>query len=598
LTNCDKLISIYCWFKANLRREAMSDKVKIPYAVSNYEKIIREGYYIIDKTKYLSYLEQYTAPVFLRPRRFGKTLFCSIQECYYDINRADVFDELFGNTWIGENPTKEKNSCMVMRFNFSKIKVSLDIEKIEHNFNILCRTVYENFVVTYQNYFNDFQYEKDDASTVLGQILNYIKTYHLPPAYIIIDEYDNFTNQLIQSNQESLYKTIMTGDSFLRTFFKVVKAGTDDLSVRRCYLTGVLPITIDDLTSGFNIAEILTLEKPFANMMGFSQLEVQEYLKKVFSDYGFDPEQLSFISNLVMKYYNGYRFVPESETLYNSTIITFFLKKLIINNGEIPVDFIDDNIKTDSSWIKRLTGGSETASKKLLEQLIFEGEITYDYEMLRSKFNMSQFFQEDFYPVSMFYLGMLTLKDDYSMTFPNQTMKKIVTDYFNEIERISVSIDYVKYFQQFIKDLDLIKLFAGYFERYIGQIPAQACDKMNENFYRTTFFELCTRYLSRNFVFTIETNYPSGRSDWEMLGKFHTQYKNMKWLVEFKHFTNKEAKKNGIYDLQAPLKEEVLQVEGYAKDILAQFPEYQIRKFVIYTISCETFRAFELKEEE
>jgi len=571
----------------------MSQKIRIPYAVSNFEKIKREGYFFIDKTKYITILENYTAPVFLRPRRFGKTLMCSILECYYDINRSDSFNELFGDTWIGKNPTVEKNSCMVMRFNFSEISVSNSIGKIETSFNNITKAVINFFLSYYKNYFPDITFDFEKVSDILSSMLKFVKDNNLPPVYIIIDEYDNFTNQLIQSHQDGMYENLTTGDSFLRTFFKVIKAGTEDLSVRRCYITGVLPITIDDLTSGFNITDILTLKKKFVSMLGFTQPEIDNYLDAVFNSYGYDRNNYEVIKNILKKYYNGYKFLPEADSLYNSTILTFFLREFIDNEGNIPSEFIDDNIKTDVSWIQRLTVTNEN-TKKMLETLIFERELEYDYQVVRSKFNMRQFFEESSYPVSLFYLGMLTFQDDYTMAFPNQTMETIFAGYFNEVEKISVSEGYTKYFRQFMKDMDLEKLFAGYFERYIGQIPAQAFDKVNENFYRTTFYELCTRYLFRDFVFNIESNYPSGRSDLEVLGKYHTKFKNLKWVIEFKHFSKEKAKKEGIYDLKQARAEEVDQVSAYADDILKDFPNYNVTKFVIYTISSETFKVFTL----
>ncbi len=574
------------WYTLNM-------KLRIPYAVSNLEAIKEENYYFVDKTKYLEELENYTAPIFLRPRRFGKTLMCSIQECYYDINRAEKFDFLFGDTYIGKNPTEQRNSCMVLRFNFSVVSVSNNIDEIEKSFNHTCRSVLRFFVGYYKDYLKDINIEEGSIADILQLIINQIKVNNLPPLYLIIDEYDNFTNQLIQSHSDELYKELTTGDSFLRTFFKVVKAGTEDRSVRRCYITGVLPITIDDLTSGFNIAKIVTLSDNFHSMLGFTQSEIETYLEAIFDSYGYDKKNIDVIKVLLKKYYNGYKFSPDNETLYNSTIATFFFSEFVENGGNIPRKFIDDNIKTDINWIKRLAGNSENA-RKMVEKLIYTRELNYDYEMVESKFNMNQFFEESSFPVSLFYLGMLTFQDDYTMTFPNQTLETIFTRYYNELENINVSIGYTDFFRQFMKDLDLEKLFAGYFQRYLEQIPAQACDKVNENFYRTTFYELCTRYIFKNFVLNIESNYPSGRSDLEFLGKYHTEYKDLKWVVEFKHFSKESAKKENIYDLKEARPQEVKQVTGYANDILKQFPDYNVTCYVIYTISCETFRFFKL----
>jgi len=203
-------------------------KRKIPYAVANYEQIRKENYFFIDKTKYIEKLEQYTAPVFLRPRRFGKTLMCSIQECYYDINRKDSFEELFGNTYIGKHPTAERNSCFTMRFNFSVIRVTDDLKDIERAFNLECANSIESFMVSYASYLPDLSLESKVASENLNKILSYIKNNKLPQLYIIIDEYDNFSNQLILSHNDHLYQDLTTGDSFFRTFFKVIKARTED----------------------------------------------------------------------------------------------------------------------------------------------------------------------------------------------------------------------------------------------------------------------------------------------------------------------------------------------------------------------------------
>ena len=153
---------------------------------------------------------------------------------------------------------------------------------------------------------------------------------------------------------------------------------------------------------------------------------------------------------------------------------------------------------------------------------------------------------------------------------------------------------YVDSFRSFSSDLNLENLFANYWKEYVSQITAQAFDKANENFFRTTFYELCTRYLSRSFVLNIESPYPTGRSDLEFLGKYHTQYKNLKWVVEFKHFSKENAKKEGIYDLKEAREQEISQVSAYGKEILKDFPDYNMSLFVIYTISHETFRVFKV----
>jgi hypothetical protein len=156
--------------------------------------------------------------------------------------------------------------------------------------------------------------------------------------------------------------------------------------------------------------------------------------------------------------------------------------------------------------------------------------------MLGSKFNMRQFFEKPFFPLSLYYLGRLTFRDDFTLVFPNLTVKKIFTEYYNELSHLLSTPAYSEIFVRFLKDGDWSALFAGYWREYVGQIPAQAFDKANENFFRTTFFELCTRHLPRYFSFAIEVNRPGGRSDWEAVGRDGTLFANRAALIEFKHY--------------------------------------------------------------
>ena len=567
-------------------------KKRIPYAVSNLEEIRNENYYFVDKTKYLEKLENYKTPVFLRPRRFGKTLLCSIQECYYDINRKDKFQELFGDTYIGKNPTPEQGKYMVLRLNFSSVQVSEDKDEIEYNFNFITGCDFAIFCSYYKNILKGYTFDENGKITnKLKSLFAFVKMNNLPQIYLIIDEYDNFTNQLITSNNDILYKTLTSDNSFLKTFFKELKEGTESWVLKRVFITGVLPITIDDLSSGFNIAEIITLRESFLSMLGFTQEEVDTYLENVFNDYQFNKELTAPVRGIIKNYYNGYQFAEGAEPLYNSTIITYFLKLFVTENGVIPPFFIDTNLKTDVSWIRRLTL-KESNTKEMLETILLTSELEYDSVQLTEKFNMNQFFQPDFYPVSLFYLGMLTIKDSYSMKIPNQTMQAIFTEYFNEVENFNVSYKYSEIFKQFLKDLDLKNLFRGYWYVYISQFPAQMFDKANENFFRSTFYELCRRHLSQHFAFEIEINRHSGRADWELLGKPTSPYKNTKYLAEFKHFTAKDKK---VFEgLTAGRPEDVKQIKQYGDEIKNEFPYYAITHWLIYTFSGRDWKVFKV----
>jgi len=570
-------------------------KRRIPYGIGNYEKIVRDNYFFVDKTSYIHKLEQYETPVFLRPRRFGKSLWCSLLECYYDVNRADRFEELFGHLDIGKNPTPSHNSYMVMRFNFSKVEIKSDVEFINKSFAGVCNRALNTFLATYKHLFDGLAIDPElNAAANLDTILEMVTVLDLPPVYMIIDEYDNFTNQLITSHNDNLYEKL-TGrgeDSFFKSFFKVIKSGAESGAIGKTFMTGVLPITIDDMTSGFNIAEIITLRSSTINMLGFTQAEVDKYIAEVFEEYQLDFSRMEEIKSILKNYYNGYRFSLDSEeTLYNSTILNHFLKSMLLDDGKLPREFVDSNLRVDVSWLRRLST-HENDTMELLQKLMNDNELLFDIDQLSSKFNMSQFFEKEYYAMSLFYLGMLTVKDRFTVGFPNQTMFKIFTEYYNDTAHLEVSKGYTEYFRQYIKDLDVGALFAGYWETYIGQIPAQAFDKMNENFFRTSFFELCTRYLSYDFTFSIEANHPSGRSDMEILGKYHTEYKDIRQLIEFKYFNKADGKAKGILELTEAFKEDIDQINKYEQDALAEFPNHKTSKHIIYIVSNEGFKYF------
>ena len=247
----------------------------------------------------------------------------------------------------------------------------------------------------------------------------------------------------------------------------------------------------------------------------------------------------------------------------------------------------------DVNWLRRLAGG-ETGARELLEQLMFDGALPVDMSMLRAKFNMRQFFEKSFYPLSLYYLGLLTFRNEFELEFPNLTVKTIFADYFNEVERISVSEGYTDMFRAFLKDGNLPALFAGYWSRYVGQIPAQAFDKVNENFYRTTFYELCSRYLSRHLTLSIEVNHPSGRGDWEAIGRPEGAFPNTTLLIEFKHYSGEEGKRLGVADWTGPLAEDAAQATAYTADLKKKYPAHTVRPHVFYTVGHTGFRCFAL----
>ena len=567
--------------------------ITIPYAVANYAEMRDRGFYYVDKTDYIPRLEAYNAPVFLRPRRFGKSLLVSTLAHYYDRTLAHRFEDLFGGTYIGSHPTPEHNRYMIIRYDFSAMVMADNMERLEQNFNILNRGPVEIMVTHNRDLFGDFQFStRENAAQMLEEALAYARAHDLPPVYILIDEYDNFTNQLLTSYNDPLYEKVTTADSFLRTFFKVIKKGIGEGSIRTCFCTGVLPVTMDDLTSGYNIAEILTLHPDFINMLGFTHAEADAYLRYVLDKYTGSQERYDEIWQLIVNNYDGYRFSPKGEKLFNATILTYFLKNFATRHGEVPEEMIDENLRTDIGWLRRLTLSLEN-SKAMLDALVIDNGLYYNVADLSSKFNKQKFFDKNFYPVSLFYLGMTTLFNDYRMMLPNLTMRSIYMDYYNVLNRIDGgAMRYAPVYERFTQERDFESLVRNYFEQYLGQFPAQVFDKINENFIRCSFFELVSRYLSSCYTFAIEQNNSEGRADFEMTGIPGTDYYTDDRLVEFKYYKAKEAEKMLASD--APLPEHVEQVHRYAEDTLRHFPNYKVRTYVVYICANRGWKCWEV----
>ena len=567
-------------------------RITIPYAVADFADLRERGFYYVDKTNYIPGLEDYNAPVFLRPRRFGKSLLISMLASYYDRTKAPRFEELFGGTWVGTHPTQEHNQYLVIRYDFSKMVMANDMQGLARNFDALNCSPVEIMVEHNRDLFGDFQFtNRGNAAQMLEEALAYIRLYGLPKAYILIDEYDNFTNQLLTSYNDPLYEEVTTNDSFLRTFFKVIKAGIGEGSIRTCFCTGVLPVTMDDLTSGYNIAEILTLKPGFLNMLGFTYTETEKYLRYVLRKYSGSEEQFEEIWQLIVSNYDGYRFSPSGERLFNSTILTYFFKNYA-ETASIPPELIDENLRTDINWIRRLTL-SLTNAKEMLDALVIDDELSYNVSDLSSKFNKKKFFEKEFYPVSLFYLGMTTLKSAYRMVLPNMTMRSIYMDYYNQLNKIEGNASrYVPVYELYDSNRSFEPLVQNYFEQYLGQFPAQVFDKINENFIRCSFYELVSRYLSHCYTFAIEQNNSVGRSDFEMTGIPGTDYYTDDRVVEFKYYRSKDADR--MLALTEPLAEHVEQVKGYAADTKRKFPNYHVRSYVVYICANKGWKCWEV----
>jgi hypothetical protein len=245
--------------------------------------------------------------------------------------------------------------------------------------------------------------------------------------------------------------------------------------------------------------------------------------------------------------------------------------------------------------VRRITGSNPDNTKGFVDKLLLDGNIEFDKTFLISKFNMSQFFEKGFYPISFFYLGMLTRQDDFSLTLPNLNMRRIFVEYFNELHRIDVSTGYRQMMQGFVNNLNLQALFGGYWNAYVSQLPEAVFQQVNENFYRTTFYELCSRYLSKWFTWNVERSYPKGRTDLEFVGKYNECFAGIRMVIEFKYFSNTAFEKLGTtIDDFVLQQEDVEQIAGYVEGLKQEYPEARISQYVIYCFGNQGYRVFDV----
>ena len=574
----------------------MSDRRKIPYGVMNYEELIRECYFV-DNTKYLRELESVKTPVFLRPKRFGKSVWCSVLAHYYDVNLKDRFQELFGETDIGRNPTPLANSFLVLRFNFSTIEVG-PLAEIERNFFAVVRRSVEEFAARYAK-LADWTpaLAAENPAMMIDRLRSVVQQNGLPSIYVIIDEYDNFTNELVVSNRDAEYDVIcghdnaggLPRDSFFKAFFKSFKAGLEEGNVGRTYFTGVLPITLDDLSSGFNVGTIVSLRSNLLGMVGFTQQQVEEYVDRVFADYGFDPSLKRQVLADLKAFYDGYHFIPGSEPLYNSTICNWYLQCFVAEGGQIPRTVIDTNIRTDVGWIRRLAGSTANALARV-QAYVERGEgETASYSGISAKFGRAKFFSEDFFPYALYYLGLMTFESAFRLQIPNLTIRNMFVDYYDELSEFTNEDVARRHFIGAAEDLVMnggtwANVFEQFWLYYVkARIPAQAFDKMNENFFRTTFASRTWDALPMFYTIEMEYNTPAGRCDFLAVPKPGLAKGAM--LVEFKYFSGAEAKRLHAAERLEPDAETLAQAKRY-RDSLPSRPGWD---FTVETAVVEVY---------
>ena len=532
-------------------------RLKMPYGISNYEELIRDGYYYVDKTKYIEKLENMPEKriMFLRPRKFGKTLFTSVIENYYDKNKIEKFDELYGNTYIGKNPTKNKNRYCILRFNFSGIDTSSEEATIRGFKNSTIESI-KLFVGRYGIDF--FINESQEAEEILNSLFTAFSLQKNGELiYVIIDEYDHFANELLGFYPER-FKTLVSKNGKVRKWYEILKKGTETI-VDRIFITGVAPITLDSLTSGFNIGKDITQDIEYNDMMGFTKSELIEILN---SQEILEKEQEKILP-IMKENYDGYKFSLNAKNqIYNSNMCLYFLSDYI-RLGEIPERLVDMNIASDYSKIGKMLDLCKGEKRLDILRKTVQGETITN--TIVEKFNPAIEFTEIDMISMLYYLGYLTISGNLAgipeLTIPNKVMKEIYASYFLQLmnEEAEFRID-SSASQEILIQLATegrIDKIVEVLRIYLNNLSNRDLIKFDEKYIKLIFYCIAMNIgsYSTKSEMEVNRNYP----DILLVPRDRTKgYKSI--MVEFKYIKKGETSK--LEDKQKEARE---QIERYSE---------------------------------
>lgn len=559
--------------------------MKIPYGRSDFGEIRRGGFFYADKTPFLPVLESdeagYAYLLFLRPRRFGKSTLLSMLEHYYDLGRKDQFDALFQGLWIHEHPTPERNRYLVLSLDLSTLDTPRDPDTLSHNLCEALKGSLRTFFMRYRERIPELAAMADrlesyrDAVALMANVLGIIAgtEYKL---YLLIDEYDRFANRLLASGSEDVYTSIVKDTGFVRSFFATLKAGTRTGAVGRMFITGVTPLMLDDLASGFNIASHVSQDPALNTLAGFTRGEVERAVDEFLAAH---PELAGLpglssrveLLDTLERYYNGYRFsTGATERVFNSDMVLYFLAE-VARRGRYPEDMLDPNVRTEYRHLQRIgaLGSMALAERRaLLSSILSEGHLRSN---LVRQFGVASLPSRAPYISLLYYLGMLTLgaapRDalGYDLEVPNRVIRELQWEHLalvlQEQAEVVVNSDELNAVLVAMGVQGDIQPFLALFhERVVKKLAVKDLRGFGEGHLKLMLMTYLS--LSRMFHVLSEKEFAQGYCDL-FLGASHSAVDaRFSWLLELKYLPT-QAKPAQV---EAAFSEAEAQVARYASD--------------------------------
>ncbi len=527
---------------------------KIPYGLADYKDIKKENYYFVDKTKFIEKLENLNERylLFLRPRRFGKSLFISMLHYYYDTHYKNSFNMMFGDTYIGKQTTQLANSYLIMRFNFSGI----DINDVQESFRSYILRELQSFI---KKYSLDILL-KENPIILFNDIFKTLQEQNLE-LMILIDEYDNFANKLLLREKTEYLGLVSQRTASFKQFFTVLKTATDmeNSPLKRIFITGVTPMTMFDVTSGFNIGSNISLHPALNDMIGFNEDELDEIL---------DYYKLDIDKDILKEWYNNYTFSPKTDQkIFNSDMILYFINKYQISN-ELPDEMIDINVRSDYSKLrniiytnKKLNGNFETLQTLIAGDSVSVANLVQDFSALNLE-------KTNNFKSLLFYLGLVTIKSrnlKLNLKIPNETVKRIDIDFLKDTLELE---------EVFKLNTDKIEEYLGAFAlegnleifKYLAQMIKENTGIRDYIYKEQSVKAMYMAYLSLSPYFIIKSELELKKGFADILIKPFNPFVKYMGLLEFKYINRQDkADKHTIEKLKL---EAIEQLNRYENDSL------------------------------
>jgi len=564
--------------------------LKFPYGNSDFYRIQTNNYFYVDRSRHIRLIEDAGDQLlFLRPRRFGKSLLLSMLENYYDVAKASEFERLFGDLAIGQNPTPIHNQYLVMKWDFSMVNAQGTVSEIHQAIHNHVNGCIEQFQVHYQNLLNyNLTISPTDAVRSFQSVLAAISQtpYKL---YLLIDEYDNFANDLLMGRGETnpeRYKTLLSTEGSLKALFRAVKSASSGLGLERVFITGVSPVLMSDITSAYNVAKNIYFEPEFNDLCGFEELEIKAVLTQIGTECGFKEDKISQALNLIRAFYNSYCFSEFStQQIYNPTLALYFFESFQ-KGCRYPRQMLDDNLAMDLS---KLTYLSRLPNGRAIIWQALNGAPPLALSSLANRFGVDQMLkttQSNQFIISLlYYLGILTLGgktdlEELCFKIPNLVVRKLYVEHLLEMllpqdtEREATR----ELAKEFYRTGDLQPVCDFVEQRYFQIFANRDYKDANELTIKTAFATI----LFNDVWYMVDSEMPLGRRYADLTMLIRPDFRQLPlydFIIEFKYLKLSEVNLSGaeLKKLSLTELEALKPVKAKLKEAKLQLLDYQSR---------------------